>query len=208
MVNLSKHSVRHFLPDAKFYCLSLYKQDPREYDSQEALDPEITQIFKQTKWVTNNDKVHDHVDDSQTSGYAYFDNAKLFSEGLNLVYEQFKDTNEKVLMLAEDHFFTTGETLRGLVSNEFDFAHGTWNSDVDVNGSIICFRPQALSNIMPIDEGSGEVEKHLEVQLTTRIDPSRRYRMATRHHVNYGGDGIYTNSSETMINVMKQAGVL
>jgi hypothetical protein len=208
MVNLSKRSVRHFLPDAKIYCISLFKHTEHEYDTQEPLDADITNIFKPTKWVLDNGKPHDHADDTQTSGWAYPDNAKLFSEGINLVYEEFKHTNEKVLMLAEDHFFTSGETLRLLLCNEYDFAFGTWDTNTDVNGSIIGFRPQALSHLFPIDEGSGSVEQHLENQLTLKIDPTRRYRMPTRKHTNYGGDGIYTNSSAKMTRLLTNAGIL
>lgn len=208
MVNLSKRSVQHFLPNAKFFCISLYKQEPNEYSKHEPLDKDILVTYKPTKWVVTNNKPLDHIDDSKTAGYALPDNARLFSEGLNLVYEEFKHSNEKVLMLAEDHFFTTGATLKELQDNEFDWAYGNWDSDTDVNGSIICFRPQSLSHILPIPDGSGMVETHLQNTVTLRVDPDRRHRISTRNKLDYGGDGIYTNSSETMIRMLTEAGIL
>ena len=208
MVNLSKKSVQHFLPDAKFYAVSLFKHSTDEYASQEPLDADIVNCYRQTKWVLNNNRPLDTTVDSESAGYAYLGNARLFCEGLNFVYEEFKHTNEKVLMLAEDHFFTTGETLRELTNNEFDWSYGTWTNSTDVNGSILCFRPQALSYLLPIEEGMGTVEPYLEEKITLQVDPSKRHRLTTRHHLDYHGDGFYTNSSDAMTTALKDAGII
>lgn len=209
MVNLSKASVKHFVPDAKFFCLCLYKQDPAEYNNQETLDDDITVHFRKTNHVWNTNKPLDCVDSSQTAGYANSENAKVFSEGINLCYDILKDVDEKVLILAEDHFFTTGAVLKELTDNDFDLAHATWDSGNDANASIIGMRPNRLQDFFPIIEWSGlPVEYHLERNLVTKVPIERRYRIANRQNINYYNDGVYTNSSEVMIDQLKLAGIL
>ena len=211
MVNLSVKSVRHFLPDAKFHCLSLYKENQDEYNDQEPLSPEITNFYRQTKHVFNTGRPLDDVSD-MTSGYSHPENAKVFSEGFNYIHEEFKTTNEKLLILTEDHFFTTGEVIKELIDHDFDFAYGIWGRDIDANASILCLRPAALTEIFPISETVThpwqEVERHLGNNITTKVAEDRRYIIKNRWHSDYFGDGIYTNSSETMLKKLIEANIV
>jgi hypothetical protein len=208
MVNLSARSIRHFLPYAPIYCLSLYKENQSEYDEQEPLDDEISVIYRQTKIVFNNGKPLDHVDSAQTAGYGNMDNAKVFSEGINLVQDYFKDVNDKVLVLAEDHFFTTGAVINELIEHDFDFAYAGWDHEHDVNGSIMCLRPKRLQHLFPIDENGTHVESHLRHHLKEKVPAERLYCIQNRTGPDYKGDGMYTNSSEDMIKMLTEAGIL
>jgi len=209
MVNLSKKSVQHFLPNAQFHCISLYKQNMEEYNGQDLLDPDIAETFAKTQIVLQHDKPMDHIIDSMTSGYASPENAAIFSEGYNLIMEKFKDVDEKVLILAEDHFFTTGAVLKELDENDWDLANAPWDNDNDGNASILGIRPKRMQHLFPIPERSGLiVEHHLARYVIHKVDPARRYIIKNRRHINYFGDGIYTNSSERMKQLMEAAGIL
>lgn len=137
MVNLTAKSVKHFIPDAELYCVSYYKNDPSVYDDQEPLDKDIQQFLLRTKYV-NEGAIHDHEDSTKTSGYQNADNVKYFVEGYNDIIKLFADVVEKVLILGEDHYFTTGAVLNELQNNDFHLAYAPWDTDNDANGSILC----------------------------------------------------------------------
>ena len=46
-------------------------------------------------------------------------------------------------MMDEDNFFTTGETLKFLINNEFDLAYGIYNI-YSINASILCINCNKL----------------------------------------------------------------
>ena len=142
-------SVRYFLPDAEFYCVSFFKKCKDEYDKEESLDPCIKNTYLQTEYVINENKPTDHSDDRLTSGFANRNNGVVFAEGYNAIYNLFKDSEEKVLILAEDHLFTSGAVLKELVENDFDVALAPW--DHGYNGSILAFRPSKVHYAFPID---------------------------------------------------------
>jgi len=207
MVNLSAKSIKHFLPEASIYCVSLYKESYEEYDNQEPLDNYIYKIAVQTKYVNKNpDAVHDHVDTTKTSGYAHPDNGLWFSEGYNIIYNIFKDYNEPVVMISEDHFFTSGAVLREIVENEYDIAYASGDRDVNANGSLLVINPQKVNHLFPLPEVRLPIEALLEQHLVTQV--SNRYSIKHRKWIDYCGDGIYTNSSEDMIREMKAAGII
>jgi len=211
-------SVRYFLPDAEFYCVSFFKNSKDEYDKEEPLDPCIKNTYLQTGYVINEDKPTDHPDDELTSGYANYNNGVVFAEGYNAIYNLFKDSEEKVLILAEDHLFTSGAVLKELVENDFDVALAPW--DCGYNGSILAFRPSKVHCAFPIDVKNPQ--PHVEAlligmfgnhTLTIKVEDGYRgvlkagakptpaypfeiYLMKNRYHLNYFGDGFYTNSSE------------
>ncbi len=207
MVNLSAKSIKHFLPKASIYCVSLYKESYEEYDNQEPLDNYICKIAAQTKYVNKNpDAVHDHVDTTKTSGYAHPDNGLWFSEGYNIIYNIFKDYNEPVVMISEDHFFTSGAVLREIVENEYDIAYASGDRDVNANGSLLVINPQKVKHLFPLPEVRLPIEALLEQHLVTQVP--NRYSIKHRKWIDYCGDGIYTNSSEDMIREMKAAGII
>lgn len=212
MVNLTATSIRHFLPDASIHCVTLYEHDwDAEYADQEPLHDYIEETLAATKYVSDN-TVHDDVDDTKTSGYANANNGVFFVEGYNLIYSLFEDVDEPVLILGEDHFFTTGETLKELVESDYDVAYADWDSYDDYlrgNGSILCIVPSKVKHLFPMPEiPNVSIEWLLGGTLLKGTAPDRLHRLSTRDALNYNGDGVYTNSSETMIKMMKEAGIL
>ena len=212
MVNLTATSIRHFLPDVKIYCYTLYKHDyVAEYSNQEPLHDYIRELTAPTKYVSTNN-VHDCIDDTKTSGYANENNGVYFVEGYNLIYEAFEGCDEPILILGEDHFFTTGETLTELMNSDYDVAYGDWDSYGEYlrgNGSILCIVPTKVSHLFPMPESQGvSIEWLLGGALLKQIAPDRLHRLSTRDALNYHNDGMYTNSSETMINMMTEAGII
>lgn len=208
MVNLSLKSIRHFLPTARVVCVSFYKESPNEYLDQEPLDESIEQYFFKTAYV-NKGGIPDHIDSTKTSGFQNPDNGKYFVEGYNAVYNIFKDTSEKVLMLSEDHFFTTNATLNELLISDYDVAYAPWDESLDANGSILCIRFNELPpGIFPLPEANRSVEIYLKDTLITKVAPERRFKLFHRQHADYKGDGMYTNSSEQMKECLVKAGIL
>ena len=206
MVNLTAQSVKHFVPNTTFYCLTLYKKDYwDDYADQEPLLPYITQFARPTKYVSSN-QVHDHEDSTKTSGYQNGDNAKYFTEGFNYIMEVFKGVDQKVLILAEDHFFTTGAVLKELQDNEFDLAIAPWDVDDDANGSVICWRPTKVAHLFPLPEGGAPIEILLKHTLVDKVE--NVYKIKNRKHADYFGDGKYTNSSVEIEEELKKAGIL
>jgi hypothetical protein len=210
MVNLSATSVKHFLPEAEIYCFTFYKNSVAEYDTQPTLLPFIKQLTFRTKYISKN-QVQDHKDPSKTSGFANPDNGKYFSEGYNLIQNRFRTWDKKVLILAEDHFFTTGAVLKELIENDWivAFASG-YNSDGNANGSILGINPKRVDHLFPLDETArGTVEHILTHQLVKQIKKkSNVYQIKNRKWIDYCGDGLYTNSSEIIEEEMKKAGII
>lgn len=206
MVNLTALTVRHFVPSAKFYCISFYKKNIDEYKGQEPLHSFIENTFIPTAFVNPEDKPHDHIDSKKTSGFENKDNAKYFTEGYNAAFEKFKDLDEKVLLLAEDHFFTTGQTLREITQSDFDVAYAPWDHEDDANGAVICFNFKKLNHLFPLPISHQSVEAHIRDHVIHKA--SNPYKLTSRKHANYFGDGIYTNSSEEMIRHITAAGIL
>lgn len=214
MVNLSAFSIKHFLPDAQIVCFSLYKEDPNEYDEHTPLLDFIKEKRVQTKYVNTTGKPQDHVDSTQTAGYANHDNVLYITESYNQIYEEFKDVDDKVLILNEDQFFTTGQTLYELETVDFDLAFAEWDKPhvvwFEANGAIMCLRPARYKHCFPLEEKkTGEIiETILGRLLVIRTYIDRLYKLTTRSGLDYKGDGLYTNSSEEMKYEMLKANII
>lgn len=206
MVNLTAQTVKHFIPSATFHCVSFFKKNSSEYDHQEPLLNYISNEFIQTAYVNPENKPHDHIDNKMTSGFENKDNVKYFTEGYNYFFRQFKDLDEKILILSEDHFFTSGKTLEEITTNEFDVAYGPWDLEDDANGAILCLNFAKVGHLFPLPETGPSIEQHLRLNLIQKA--SKPYKITTRKHINYHGDGVYTNSSETIKEEIQKAGIL
>lgn len=118
----------------------------------------------------------------------------------------FKDCDEKVLILAEDHFFLTGDTLRELNEKEFDIAYAPWDSisDKGANGSLLCLRPNRIHSRVP------EVRQPIEGLLMRWIEGQNvvKHGLSTRNQLDYKGDGFYTNSVDEVRNALQNAKIL
>lgn len=193
-VNLTAKSIRHFVPNAKLFCLCLYKHDKSEYDSQEPLNMQC--FYRQTKYH------------GFGPGAANPKNNCFFSEGYNFIYEYFKDFEDKILMLAEDHFFTTGATLNEVVEYDYDAAYGSWRGDTLVNGSILAIKPKKVSNFFPLDETDARnIEDNLYKCFLAGV--KQKAQLSTRGpEIDYHGDGIYTNDADIIEEELRKAGII
>lgn len=206
MVNLTATSVKHFLPNARIYCFTFYKDST---EGQPPLHDYITEYTFKTKYISNKD-VHDDKDPSKTSGYGHPDNAKFFTEGYNAIFEKFKHRDEPVIMLAEDHFFTTGAVLKELIENKWHIAYASgYSPKANVNGSILGIVPDKVKQYFPIpEEASGTVEHVLQKYLLDKVKSKHAYSIKHRKWIDYCGDGKYTNSSEEIEEELKKANII
>ena len=182
------------MPEVDVYCLSFYKKDCKEYQSQPPLDSSIHNIYRKTNIVVS-------------SSYGNTNNGAIFEEGYNEIYEIFKDYDGKILILAEDHFFTSGKILKEFKENECDIFLGGWDflgldgkTYTGGNGSILGLKPQSLKDLFPLDECE-KYPKDLVIEyllylafIEKNIDKTV-YVSKFRSGQNYGGDGCYTNRS-------------
>jgi len=197
----------------RMFCITFYKENATtEYDNQEPLHSYITEIKVPTKYISANTTVDD-IDITKTSGYANCDNGAYFTEGYNIIQAMFSTLDDKLLMLSEDHYFTTGETLKELIDADYDVAYGDAESKLagylKGNGSILCINPSKVKHLFPIVEYlRTTVEWIIGTQLLMKINPSRLHSISTRKWIDYCGDGSYTNSSVVMEQHMKDVGIL
>lgn len=194
IVNLTVKSIKYFVPDADIYCLNLY-HDACGYGHLELLDiPEENVLYKKTKY--------------HGLGPAYGSkiNNLFFSEGYNHIYEAFQDFDDKLLMLAEDHFFTTGETLKELIDKDFDVAYCGWDANTTMNGSLCCIVPSLVSHIFPVPERRDIVETTFKTDI---VDKAKNpHLLSTRDGENYKGDGKYSNDYEEIKKYLARASIV
>jgi hypothetical protein len=186
---LSIQSVRHLYPNIEIYCLNLFINNKDEYSDYINLFNELNvKVFYGLKKYN-----------FESSAEGSKNNGLYFTEGINKMYQLSSDKT-KVLMLDEDSFFTSGETIKFLLENEFDLAYGVWPAPdnktiLQINGSIIAFNCVSTKSIFPINEyveyienllGNEVYEKCLSLGLKTIPIPTRNY-------TNYGNDGVHTN---------------
>lgn len=208
MVNLTATSIKHFMPNIDIYCFTFFKD--KIDASQEKLLPYIKEIQLKTKY-TSSKAIHDHVDPSQTSGFANPDNGLYFCEGYNAIFNRFKTYSEKIIMLAEDHYTTKGHYLKELDENDWDVAFASGFSPTsNVNASIIGIVPSKLTNIFPLPETNKvPIETTLTKALIGKIKKRKRvYQLKCRNWIDYCGDGQYTNSSEIIEKDLKAHGII
>ena len=220
MVNLTAQSVKHFLPNAEFHCFTYYKQSIGEYGSQEPLHDWIQQYNIQTKYHGRSD-VHDSQNVHGTSGAGHPDNGKFFAESFNDIHNYFKDYDGVVLCLCEDHFFTTGQTLREVVDENYGLCIGPVavdeasavykDQDKEANACIMAFRPKQVAKWFPMREGPEAIEvlfANVLIKPLLEEGQVKMHKLTTRRWTDYCGDGLYTNSSEVMLQELIKAKIL
>ncbi len=211
------------MPDAKIVVCNLYNNSESEYNDHEKISGADDLFYLQTKYPKTNSlpldaSIHDEKDRKGryiTSGFRNSNNPNFFTEGFNIGYEYFKDEKSKVLMLAEDHYFTNGKTLKELNDNEWDFAYAQLGLKPHwMNASIIGFIPSKYYNIFPLNVyahlyDSFYIERHLDNVLFSKLDKSfKKYIIQNRKDFDYKGDGQYTNSSDVIELDLKKVGII
>jgi hypothetical protein len=191
-VNLTAQSIKHFIPNAKVSCLNLYKDKIEDYKNQPFLN--VDEIFyRKTKY-----------DSKGRGGVANPDNSLFFAEGYNYIYEQYKFFDGKILMLAEDHFFTNGQTLNEFIHNDFDIAYAKWGDGA--NGSILGLN-LTKNIVFPIPERTiGGVEGVFQEDIVNKSKNS--YCFSTRDGSDYKNDGFYSNDINEIKNSLIQHKIL
>jgi hypothetical protein len=194
---LSIQSVRYLFPDIEIHCLLQYENDKSEYNKDHIYKLEELNVklhFDKKKYNFGN------------NGAGSLNNGYYFTEMLNKLYSLSSDY-EKVLMMDEDNFFTSGETIRFLINNEFDLAYGSWpapGNDINnsINGSILCVNCKKLKDLFPLPERKEYIEILLTRELLNKCKALnlKTLLIPTRLYTDYGGDGLFTND----VNIMKK----
>lgn len=206
---LSIQSVRHLFPEIEIRCLLLHDEDPKEYFYYMSL-------FKEFNVKTYNDKKKYNFGASGV-GSAY--NGYYFTEGINKIYDIVKDEEQKVFILDEDEFFTTGETIRFLLNTEFDLAYSHWlapspihyarKASVDMNGAFLAIRPSVLKKYFPLLETKEYIEILLGHELHDKCKNDRLnvVNIPTRYNWEYYGDGFHGNDVELIKEHLTKANI-
>lgn len=208
---LSIQSVRHFFPNIDIRCLFLYDDSPREY-------AEYIDKFKELNVVLYYDKKKYNFDGATADGSA--NNGYYFTEAINKIQFLTSDVDDKILILDEDSFFTTGSTISYLLESQFDLACCYWPAPIThqpiiyekhsingINGSIICINPKKLNQFFPIREEKEFIENILSYELVDKcIDAGFKVvEIPTRFYYNYYNDGVHTNSIGDIVIFMFKA---
>lgn len=191
MCNLTIKSIRHFYPDTEIHVVCLYKDSVAEYDAQPALEVDADKVYyRQSKYHGPRSK-----------------NNVWFSEGYNIAFDMFKSLDDKFLLLCEDHFFTTGATLKAIHETDFIFAAAPWNTGY--NGSILAMVPSKVAHAFPIPEREQEVEAVFNDQFKSKLGEAHIWSLGNyRHEADYKGDGMYTNDVNEIRAKLVEAGIV
>jgi hypothetical protein len=207
-------SVRHLFPTIQIKCLFLYNYSESEYEN------DIIE-FKKLNVELFFDKKRNNFDDGAPGGTPGGLMGFYFTEGINKIQSLMKDYDGKVLILDEDNFFTTGETINFLLNTDFDLAYGTWPAPFPVsvrykiqhhhgmNASILAMNPKKLNHIFPLIEMEEYIENILGYELWDKCVQAK-YKMVhipTRNYGNYHGDGVFTNDIEVIKKELKKANI-
>lgn len=187
VANLTIRSIKHFRPDAEIFVMCLTKPGKTYEGQEELLVPPTHVFYRPTKFFDIGPSV------------ANIYNNVFFSEGYNLIYDIVKNMDDKVLLLAEDHFFTTGATLNELEEASFHVAFAGWNTGA--NGSILAIVPSKLKHHFPISEAKACVEGVLG-DWCRKIP--HHHVISTRYELDYHGDGYYANTYDEIVPAIKK----
>lgn len=210
-VLLSIQSVKHLYPEMDIRCLHLYDDGPAEYDA-------YTDKFNYLGVQVYLDKKTYNFGNPSAAGSA--NNGYYFTEGINKIFQLVSNVSEKVFILDEDQFFTTGATLRFLLDSEFDLAYSYWGAPTDeymqtdpdykftyptrptvgINGAFLAIVPTIVSKYFPLPEKYEYIEILLGHELHDRCisDNLRVVNIPTRYNGNYHGDGVHTNDIDVI----------
>ena len=210
---LTIKSIRHFCNN-EINVLHLFKESIDEYKisselslNEEIMNMGVVQYFAKTKYVSS-------IGPGHLPGPA---NGLYYSEALNYCFAIFSQQNKKVILLDENHFFTSGETIKFLLNNDFDFAYGSWGdpryddggANLMPNCSLLGINFFNLKHLFPIEERFMFCEPLIDHEIITKItNKSRIFKIPTRVAHNYCGDGFYTNDYDQMYAALQKSGII
>jgi hypothetical protein len=197
--SLTAKSIKYFGKHHKVFLLNIFKDEP----NLENID------YKYFDKIFNFKAKYDFGPGEGSPANGFY-----FTEGINHAYQCFKDTEEKIVVLDEDHFFTTGIQIKDLEENEYDLAWAYWmapppESETDVSGAIISFRPKKVKSLFPLPERMQFIEHLLKQEFLEKLPSSLiSYKMKFRNHGNYYGDGMFTNDWRVIEKELAKVGIL
>lgn len=209
-VALCIRSVRYFYPDIEINLVFQYDKDPSEYDDELYLVEKLNVIkhYMPKKYNFGGG-----------SGNSY--NGFYFTEWINVAQRLFSYA-EKAIVMDENVYFTTGQTLKWLDENDFDLAWYHWfaplYSDrywisfpkVMMAASLFGINFAKMKKFFPIPE----VQEHIEIILGHSIHDKcesingKILKIPFRNQDDHFGDGSHTNSYEHMYNHLKESGII
>ena len=199
VLNLSILSAIHFVGQGRVFCLDLYADEPKNKSLINLPEKQIYQA--KTSFPSFDNRI----------------NALFFSEGYNMIYSLFQDFYGKIVCCADDHYFSTGDTLMDLAMNDFDFAWASWGFPTPYNSidaSILCFNPIRARSFFPLPVVPCPVDNlYFNHIVNTDLNLSLRrkiYKMKFRDAGNYKGDGhrVVGNDVETMKEYLRRGGII
>jgi hypothetical protein len=206
---LSIQSVKYLFPNIDVRCLFLFDKDVEEYSEDikkfEELGVKCYTDFKKYNFGSNT------AAGSKLNGY-------YFTEGINKIQSITKNIDDKVLILDEDSYFTTGDTIKFLLEYEFDLAWCNWHAPntskyskvhQGLNGSILAINPNKLNNLFPIPEFEEYIENILGYELYDKCLENEHLviKIPTRIYSDYCGDGTHTNNINEIILELTKANI-
>jgi hypothetical protein len=197
--SLTARSIKYFDSNHRVFLLNVYKGEIDRTDLQIELFDGIFDFKAKYDFGPG--------EGSPANGY-------YFTEGINYAQKCFEDSDEKIVVLDEDHFFTTGQTIKELEENEYDLAWAFWispppESDNTVSGAIISFRPKRVASLFPLPERMQYIEHLLKEEFLEKLPKELiSYRIKNRHHGNYYGDGFFTNDHNEILTSLQNNNIL
>lgn len=195
--SLTAKSIKYFDSNSKIFLFNIYKDDINTID----LDIELFE-----KIINIKGKYDFGI------GAGSENNGFYFSEGINHIFNYFKDYDNKIVILDEDQFFTTGKVIQELKDNNYTLAWAFWPSpihnDRDMAANILSFVPSKVGHIFPIPEKRKYIEILLRENLLDKVPNNDTYKIKNRDYINYFDDGIFTNSAQEIEFCLRQKGII
>lgn len=198
---LSIQTVRRLFPWIRICLLLQYKESVDEIEKST-----LKLLYKMGVRLFLDKKKYDFGSSGANTTY----NGYYFTEMINKIQKLSVDMElERVFILDEDNFFTSGETIRFLQRHDFNLAYGTWiapNKTISINASCIALNIPNTKDIFPLPEKEELIEYLLETHLLNVIrewDSPNIIQIPTRNYTDYGNDGAFVNSKEEMLQYIK-----
>jgi hypothetical protein len=193
---LTAKSIKHF-GDYKIYLFNIFSHNVDHTDLDKNLFEKIIDIKGKYNFG---------------SGAGSKNNGYYFAEGINLIFNYFKNLDEKVIILDEDQYFSNGKTIQELKENDYHLAWANWfspyNDPEDMAANILSFKPKYVSHLFPIPEKAEYIEKTLREELLYKIQKENIYKIKNRNYNEYFGDGHFTNDAKEIKKELKQKGII
>jgi hypothetical protein len=139
------------------------------------------------------------------------------TEWMNAVQSIFPD-KERVVVMDETNYFTTGVTLREIVNNAWDLAfglritssYGLTGIKKNISYKMLGVNMKLFADVFPLKEIEENPCSILGLSLYNHgLDKTYRLReLFYRNDTNYNGDGTYTEDIEEMRHMMERAGII